>query len=256
MNLQFNPAIADGYKSPSQKARVLTENWMTDNMYCPHCGNENIKHFPNNTPVADFFCPVCGCRYELKSKSGTFGNKIVDGVYDTMIQRITSNQNPDFFLLNYSKKEAAVQNLVFVPKHFFVPAIIEKRNPLRPTARRAGWTGCNINIGGIPKQGVIYIVDKGKIVPSQAVVKQVKRSMLLETSNIDARGWIFDILNCVNAIPVTEFTLNEVYAFEETLHKKHPDNNNIKPKIRQQLQELRDRGFIEFLGKGLYRKVL
>jgi len=38
------------------------------------------------------------------------------------------------------------------------------------------------------------------------------------------------------------------------LQAKHPQNQNVKPKIRQQLQILRDRGFIEFLGNGYYRK--
>jgi type II restriction enzyme len=46
-----------------------------------------------------------------------------------------------------------------------------------------------------------------------------------------------------------------MYKFENLLQIKHPANNNIKPKIRQQLQILRDKGFIEFLGNGKYRKV-
>src|SRR5215471_3846647 len=32
-----------------------------------------------------------------------------------------------------------------------------------------------------------------------------------------------------------------------------PANRNIQPKIRQQLQELRDLGLLEFLGRDLYR---
>ena len=39
------------------------------------------------------------------------------------------------------------------------------------------------------------------------------------------------------------------------LQARHPQNNNIRPKIRQQLQVLRDKGVIEFLGRGLYRKI-
>ena len=35
---------------------------------------------------------------------------------------------------------------------------------------------------------------------------------------------------------------------------KHPNNNNIRAKIRQQLQQLRDRGIISFLGNGRYQK--
>lgn len=44
------------------------------------------------------------------------------------------------------------------------------------------------------------------------------------------------------------------YAFESWLALRHPKNHNIKPKIRQQLQFLRDKGFVEFLGDGRYKK--
>ena len=45
-----------------------------------------------------------------------------------------------------------------------------------------------------------------------------------------------------------------MYKYENKLKKKHIKNNNISPKIRQQLQILRDKGYIEFLGNVLYRK--
>jgi type II restriction enzyme len=35
----------------------------------------------------------------------------------------------------------------------------------------------------------------------------------------------------------------------------HPDNRHVPDKIRQQLQVLRDLGFVEFLGGGRYRCV-
>jgi type II restriction enzyme len=50
-----------------------------------------------------------------------------------------------------------------------------------------------------------------------------------------------------------DFTLDEVYAFERQLGDLHPGNQNVKPKIRQQLQYLRDRGFIELVSRGNYR---
>ena len=37
------------------------------------------------------------------------------------------------------------------------------------------------------------------------------------------------------------------------LSKKHPDNRHIKDKIRQQLQVLRDKGYLEFSSRGNYR---
>ncbi|MDO4832220.1 MAG: DpnI domain-containing protein [Clostridia bacterium] len=256
MNLDFDASLAEGYRSGSQIARVVTENWMSVNMYCPRCGNIHISHFENNRPVADFFCPACKNEFELKSKGGSLGKKINDGAYDTMIERITSNNNPDFFFMSYSKSESKVVNLVFVPKYFFIPAIIEKRKPLSPDARRAGWTGCNILIDEIPEQGRIDIVSGGVILPSDEVVSRVNKSKNLETRDITSRGWLMDILKCVNRIPTEIFSLQDVYSFEGELSICHPDNNNIKPKIRQQLQLLRGRGFIEFLGNGVYKKTI
>jgi len=40
----------------------------------------------------------------------------------------------------------------------FPPSAIIKRNPLAPTARRAGWIGCNIALNRIPFEARIAIV--------------------------------------------------------------------------------------------------
>ena len=72
---------------------------------------------------------------------------------------------------------------------------------------------------------------------------------------MESRGWILDVLNCIEKIPNKDFTLNEVYKFEDELKLKHPLNNFIKDKIRQQLQYLRDKGFIEFISPGHYKKI-
>jgi len=47
-----------------------------------------------------------------------------------------------------------------------------------------------------------------------------------------------------------------MYQFEAMLTIKHPNNHNIKAKIRQQLQLLRDKGFIDFLDRGIYKKIV
>ena len=189
------------------------------------------------------------------SKNGAFGNKIADGAYGTFIQRISSNDNPDFFLMSYSLEKMRVEDMFFVPKYFFVPEIVEKRKPLAETAKRAGWIGCNILLDKIPAQGRIAIVKNGVALDKEHVLSQVKWSQKVKTQNMEARGWLMDILHCVNAINSTFFTIDMVYAFEEELILKHPDNHNIRAKIRQQLQQLRNRGIILFLGNGQYQKI-
>ena len=78
----------------------------------------------------------------------------------------------------------------------------------------------------------------------------------LNVENIDSRGWLADILDCVNSIQKQVFTLDDMYAYEEILSAKYPLNKNIRPRIRQQLQILMDMGVIEFTQPGIYRKIL
>ena len=65
-----------------------------------------------------------------------------------------------------------------------------------------------------------------------------------------------DVLNCVNTIKDVDFYLSDVYEFANVLQSKHPNNNNIKAKIRQQLQILRDMGFVVFLATDITEKII
>ena len=254
MDLKFNTDLIRGYKSPAQIARCLTEDWLARNMYCPICGAESIQSAAPNSPVKDYVCRNCRAQYELKSKKSTtsrFKSSVVDGVYRTMIQRITSLDNPSFFFLHYDRYQ--VNNLIIVPKCFFIPDIIQKRPQLKDTAARAGWEGCNILLGKVPDSAKIPIISNGKILDKEEVCQKYNQLYSLQTGSIESRGWLFDVLQCTEKLPST-FTLEQMYSFVEQLKARHPRNNNIEAKIRQQLQLLRDKGLIEFLTPGVYRK--
>jgi type II restriction enzyme len=241
------------FESPSQNARVWTEKWMRKWIFCPACGNDEIDQYENNRPASDFHCPACREQYELKSKKGKFSSKVVDGAYKTLCERLTSDTNPNFAFLSYNLAEKSVENLFVVPKHFVVPAIIEERPPLAMTARRAGWIGCNIRLNEIPASGKIFIVRDGLPQQATAVRKQWQETLFLRDTSLAARGWLIDVMSCCEAIGTSEFSLDDVYAFEDKLARAYPDNNNVRPKIRQQLQFLRDHGYLVFVGRGRYR---
>ncbi len=255
MNFNLCEDLAIKYKSKSQKIRVMSESWVSHNIFCPSCGNVHIYKLHNNMPVADLKCEGCGEMYELKSKNGTIGNKITDGAYSTMIERITSKNNPNLFAMQYSNNLQVI-NLTFIPKFFFAPSVIEKRKPLSESARRAGWMGCNILYSEIPEQGKITIIKNQVISDKKSVVDNYIKVKNLQTSNMENRSWLLDILLCINNIPTINFSLQDMYKFTNNLQLKHVNNHNVEAKIRQQLQFLRDKGFIEFLGKGQYRKLL
>jgi hypothetical protein len=68
-------------------------------------------------------------------------------------------------------------------------------------------------------------------------------------------GWKLEVFKCANAIQKQIFQLKDINEFSEHLKKIYPDNNHITDKIRQQLQNLRDIGLLEFLGNGTYKKL-
>ena len=88
MDYYFNTELAKKYKSNSQRVRVMSESWVAHNIFCPICGNPHISNLNNNMPVADLSCDYCGEIFELKSKRGKIGNKIMDGAYSTMITEL------------------------------------------------------------------------------------------------------------------------------------------------------------------------
>ncbi len=252
VNLSLDTSIGDHYSSASQRARVLTERWVAAQVYCPECGRMQLGQYPNNSPVADFYCPSCGHDFELKSTRHLTG-KVVDGAYGTMMKRLRDVRNPSLFILRYSPDALVVEDLLVVPRHFFVPALIERRPPLSASAHRARWVGCNILLDDIPDSGRIFLVRRRAVQPRERVLEQWKRTMFLrEETDFGARRWLLDIMKCIEALDHDEFSLKEMYQFENALREKHPANKHIRDKIRQQLQILRDRGYLSFLGHGRY----
>lgn len=243
------------FKGPTQNARVLTEGWVAAHMFCPACGAERLRPLPNNSPVGDFVCDDCAEEFELKAKRGALGRSIPDGAYGAMTARLAARNNPSLFAMSYDHSRAAVTDLIVVPRHFFTPDIIQARKPLGPNARRAGWQGCNILIGQVPQSGRIPLVTGGAVMDKGEVLARWRSTLFLKDASLNARGWLLAVMKAVEVVGKAEFTLDEVYAHEGRLAALYPGNNNVRPKIRQQLQVLRDRGWLTFNGRGAYRRV-
>ena len=54
------------------------------------------------------------------------------------------------------------------------PGIIEKRDPLGASARRAGWVGGNILLKNIPEVAKIKIIENGKILDKDEVMREFR----------------------------------------------------------------------------------
>jgi flagellar basal body-associated protein FliL len=106
----------------------------------------------------------------------------------------------------------------------------------------------------------------------------------LKDISVKERSWTLDVLNIVRRIseagtarctvrapsgrkipaalppvtsqrdvPTNTFTTADAYAFERELGQLHPDNKNVRPKIRQQLQVLRDASLLLHVERGSWR---
>ncbi len=50
------------------------------------------------------------------------------------------------------------------------------------------------------------------------------------------------------------FNIRDLGAYYEEMAQRKPGNPFIAEKVRQQLQILRDRGFVEFISRGSYKR--
>jgi type II restriction enzyme len=251
MNLQCRLELGRAYKAGSQIARVLSEDWCSRELYCAACDSSRLSRSKVNTPAVDFVCPECQQYFQLKGFKTWNQRKIIDAGYESMVRAIRSDRVPNLLILQYSP-EWLVRNLLLIPSVFFSETVIEKRLPLGPNARRAGWVGCNILLDRIPQDGKIAVVSNSTCVAEQQVREEFSRVRKLAEVPPAVRGWTLDVLCTIRKLQKPRFSLQELYEFEPYLQRIHPRNRNVRPKMRQQLQVLRDLGLIEFLSPGRY----
>ncbi len=253
MDLHLPTAGLDRYKSVPQRVRVGTESWGATNLFCPSCDSPHLEASPRNTAAIDYLCPNCASPYQLKSQSKKFGSRIVDAAYSQMRKAILEDHTPNLYLLHYDIAAWSVRNVILVPHFAFALSALQRRKPLAPTARRAGWVGCDILLDKIPQDARIPVILDGQQIPARDVRRRYDRLRPLAKLQVEKRGWTLDVLQIVRSLNKAEFSLPEVYAHEARLSKLHPDNRHVRDKIRQQLQILRDLGLLQFLSPGHYR---
>ena len=99
----------------------------------------------------------CYQKYQIKAKSAnqkqvnniknkdTF--KIIGGEYSTTIKNI--NEQIDYLIILYEKQSYKIINILYIKYENINLNCIIPRKPLSPTAKRAGWQGCNILFNNI-----------------------------------------------------------------------------------------------------------
>jgi type II restriction enzyme len=253
MNLALPSELAEGYKSPAQQARVVTQAWAGNNLFCASCSSTNLTPMREGSEANDFTCPQCSLRYELKSKSSPIGKKIHDAGFNAMIRAIREDRTPNLVVMHYEKPQWKVRNLILVPHFAFSESAVEKCAPLSETHPRHGHILCNIILEQIPNDAKIPLIIDGVVLPSNRVRDHFKKLEPLKRFRARKRSWPLDLLHIVQSFGRKQFTNDDVYAFEDKLKELHPDNRHIRDKIRQQLQKLRDRNLLIHVNSGVWR---
>lgn len=243
--------LATPFSSLSQRARIVTEAWIAANAYCVACDSNRLLPTAANTKARDFECEHAGHAYELKSSASVHGRKIVDGAFRSMIDRIQNGSAPNLLLMHYGPNWR-INKLTVIHHLLLTETVIQKRKPLSVTARRAGWIGCNILLGDIPIEGKIEVISDGQFLPKEDVRRRYALSESLGSISPTGRGWAALVLTELRSLGKQRFTLQDAYSMEPQLSAKYPANQNVRPKIRQQLQILRDLGLLRFESKGQY----
>jgi type II restriction enzyme len=170
-----------------------------------------------------------------------------------MMRRIRAAEAPALMLMHY-QQDWSVQRLIAIHPVFLTPSVVRKRPKphLRPKTLKPYWM-CDLDLTRIPPDGKIVIVGDGAERQRAETRRAFRESMRFGDVPLRKRGWAALVLAYVRKIDKAEFSLKDLYAYEAAMHAAYPKNSHVRPKIRQQMQVLRDLGYVQFLDRGHYQ---
>lgn len=258
--LSLNHPIVDikvkNKNAKKQIIKVLTEHWTANNIFCPVCWSALDNH-KIDKPINDLFCIDCNDDFELKAEEWKFWKKIAWWNYDKAIKTI-EEKPMHLFVLKYSK-DYTITNFLVVPKYFFTKDVIIKRP--KPLKRRPNYYMSDIDFSAIPESWKIHYINNWTYKSRTEILEEWNKIKFLENikdkkweKKWESKGWLLDIMLSIEKLDKKEFHLKELNIFLDELKLKYPENNNIEAKIRQKLQILRNKWYIEFIDwRGNYR---
>jgi hypothetical protein len=137
------------------------EKAVAEHVPCPRCNRpRHLARLPVNFQCADLICKFCGYLAQVKSttlEDGAAGlpKRILGAAWGPQHDQIVAGIFHGLFIAGYSPAGHLVR-IDYIPAHILqtCPEVFQPRNPLRSTAKRAGWRGFNYNLEAIPTVGI------------------------------------------------------------------------------------------------------
>ena len=147
LNSNYNRIKTD--KKWTNKSRIIGEA-IEDCVIvipCPICNEKALIKYKTNEKSKDVMCEKCNSQIQIKATKKTNKNKstlkLLGAEYKTTCSSIKEN-NIHYLIFIYSviNDIYSIDDILFVDRININENCIIPRNPLGPTARRAGWQGC------------------------------------------------------------------------------------------------------------------
>ena len=142
----------NSWKSESRIVGEACEYYIKNNVNCVRCFSNNFEKCKTNEKSKDLICINCQQKFQIKAKSATQKQvnniknkntfKTIGGEYLTTLKNI--DEQIDYLIILYEKHSYKIINILYIKNENITSDCILPRKPLSITAKRAGWTGCNI----------------------------------------------------------------------------------------------------------------
>jgi Dam-replacing family len=137
------------------------ERAVCEHVPCPRCNRpRHLACLPKNFQCADLICKFCGYLAQVKATTLPQGStelppRILGAAWGPQHDQITAGIYHGLFIVGFSSAGRLLR-IDFVPAHILqaTPEAFEPRQPLGPTAKRAGWRGFVFNLQKLPAIGI------------------------------------------------------------------------------------------------------
>jgi type II restriction enzyme len=140
-------------KTPHQLLGELGETTVTRNCRCPRCKKAgSLRRLRANFKAADVICDFCGFTAQVKAVTvpdhGHLPKQLLGASWPVQRERMESHIYIPLFIVTV--RGGVPHQVLYVPADLQVPEMFKPRNPLRETARRAGWQGFVYALSALP----------------------------------------------------------------------------------------------------------